>query len=256
MKHFDADRPGFGLASYNSLLADLPRPVAAAAPSWAGSAALPARRGLPGLMLRPKGLYARFAKPVLDRLLIIAVLPIALPLIALCALALWIESGSPFYTQPRLGRAGKRFSILKLRTMVRDADAVLESYLAANPAMRREWDEMQKLKNDPRITPVGSFLRATSLDELPQLWNVLMGEMSLIGPRPMMPDQVAIYGDPKSYFALRPGITGLWQVSARNNSRFTYRNEVDGAYRRNISLSMDLTILFKTVGVVLRRTGY
>ena len=139
--------------------------------------------------------------------------------------------------------------------MVRDADAVLESYLAANPAMRAEWDEMQKLKDDPRITRVGAFLRATSLDELPQLWNVLKGDMSLIGPRPMMPDQLEMYGDAKAYFALRPGITGLWQVSARNNSRFTYRNEVDAAYRRNLSLPMDLTILFKTVGVVLRRTG-
>lgn len=255
MKHFNADRPGYGLHTYTALAPRLERPVARMQPAVAGYAAIPLPSRLPSLNLRPKGLYGRYGKPVLDRLLVIAALPIALPLIALCAFALWIESGVPFYTQPRLGRGGKWFSILKLRTMVRDADAVLESYLAENPAMRREWDEMQKLKDDPRITPVGSFLRATSLDELPQLWNVLTGDMSLIGPRPMMPDQLEMYGDPKSYFALRPGITGLWQVSARNNSRFTYRNEVDGAYRRNISLPMDLTILMKTVGVVLRRTG-
>lgn len=252
MKHFDASRSGYGLLKYSAVTSEVVCPVG---PALRRDAVLLAPSRFSGAGLRPKGLYARFGKPVLDRVLVLAALPIALPLIALCALALWIESGAPFYTQPRLGRGGKRFSILKLRTMVRDADAVLESYLAANPAMRREWDDMQKIKNDPRITRVGSFLRATSLDELPQLWNVLTGEMSLIGPRPMMPDQLEMYGDPRSYFALRPGITGLWQISARNTSRFTYRNEVDGAYRRNISLPMDLTILIKTVGVVLRRTG-
>lgn len=241
MKHFDAGKAPYDLVTRGALLA-----------TPGGAAALPAARGL---SLRPRGLYGRYGKPVLDRLLILFALPVALPLIALCALALWIEGGAPFYTQARLGRGGKRFSILKLRTMVRDADAVLEGYLAANPAMRREWDEMQKLRHDPRITKVGAFLRATSLDELPQLWNVLTGDMSLIGPRPMMPEQLEMYGDPKAYFALRPGITGLWQVSARNHSRFTYRNEVDGAYRRGLSLPLDLTILIKTVGVVLRRTG-
>ena len=250
MKYFDAHSHGYG--SMEALAGPM---LGRTQPAAAGAAALPAPRALAAFRLRPTGLYGRYAKPIIDRLLILASLPIALPIIALCALALWIESGQPFYTQQRLGRGGKRFSILKLRTMVRDADAVLESYLAANPAMRAEWDEMQKLKDDPRITRVGAFLRATSLDELPQLWNVLKGDMSLIGPRPMMPDQLEMYGDAKAYFALRPGITGLWQVSARNNSRFTYRNEVDAAYRRNLSLPMDLTILFKTVGVVLRRTG-
>lgn len=254
MKYFNADRHAFGLMEITAGPPVLARQMDRA-PNAAGAAVLQASRELASFCLRPKGLYGRYAKPVLDKLLILAVLPIALPIIALCALALWIESGQPFYTQQRLGRSGKRFSILKLRTMVRDADAVLESYLAANPAMRAEWDEMQKLKNDPRITRVGNFLRATSIDELPQIWNVLIGDMSLIGPRPMMPEQLEMYGDPKSYFALRPGITGLWQVSARNNSRFTYRNEVDGAYRRNLSLPMDLTILIKTFGVVLRRTG-
>lgn len=255
MKYVNADGPGYGLVNYSALATEPQRPVSSIRPTSMPSMAGRAPRSVPGSQLRPRGLYGRYGKSILERLIVLAALPIALPLIALCALALWVESGAPFYTQPRLGRGGKRFSILKLRTMVRDADAVLDGYLAANPAMRREWDEMQKLSDDPRITKVGGFLRATSLDELPQLWNVMIGDMSLIGPRPMMPDQLKLYGDPASYFALRPGITGLWQVSTRNNSRFTYRNEVDGAYRRNISLSLDLTILFKTVGVVLRRTG-
>lgn len=155
----------------------------------------------------------------------------------------------------RLGKEGKRFSILKLRTMVRNADEVLEDYLASDPEMRREWDEKQKLINDPRVTRVGAALRSTSLDELPQLWNVLTGDMCLIGPRPMMPEQLDMYGNPDHYFALRPGITGLWQISARNENRFSFRNEVDAAYDQKLSLWGDIVIIFKTVGVMLRRTG-
>ncbi|MCX7559234.1 sugar transferase [Sulfitobacter sp. F26204] len=204
----------------------------------------------------PVYLYRHLGKRVMDILFVLLTLPFSLPIIAICAIALWIEGGNPFYTQDRLGEDGKRFSILKLRTMVRDADAVLQQYLSNDPDLRREWDELQKLRNDPRITPMGRILRKTSMDELPQLLNVLLGDMSIVGPRPMMPDQLEMYGDPSRYYALKPGITGLWQVSARNNSRFTYRNEVDGAYERSLTLKMDLTILFKTIGVVLRPTGH
>lgn len=140
--------------------------------------------------------------------------------------------------------------------MVRDADAKLEQYLAGSSQLRREWDETQKLKKDPRITPVGRVLRVTSLDELPQLWNVLKGDMSLVGPRPMMPDQLPLYGDPRAYFALKPGITGMWQVSARNESRFSYRAQIDSVYGQDLSLRTDLSLLLRTVGVVLRGTGY
>ena len=140
--------------------------------------------------------------------------------------------------------------------MVRDADAVLESYLAADPEMRREWDEIQKLRHDPRITRVGAVLRKTSLDELPQLWNVLIGDMSLVGPRPMLPEQLSLYGPSGAYFSLRPGITGLWQVSARNEEVFSFRSRVDATYARSVSLRQDLVLLVKTVGVVVRRTGY
>ncbi|WP_439655656.1 sugar transferase [Sulfitobacter marinivivus] len=199
--------------------------------------------------------YRLFGKRVFETVLVLLALPFFVPVMALCAIALWLEGGNPFYRQIRLGRGGDRFAILKLRTMTRDADAVLEQYLAANPEMRREWDEKQKLINDPRVTRIGSILRKTSLDELPQLWNVLTGEMSLIGPRPMMPDQLPMYGDPTHYFALRPGITGLWQVSARNENSFGYRNEVDAAYSRSLSLRNDIVLIFKTVWVMARRTG-
>ena len=201
-------------------------------------------------------IYRDLIKRVFDVAFVVLTLPFSLTLIGLCALALWIEGGNPFYTQARLGRGGKRFSILKLRTMVRNADAVLEEHLSRDPALRQEWNTLQKLRNDPRVTPVGQILRKTSLDELPQLYNVLIGEMSIVGPRPMMPDQLGMYGDPTHYNALRPGITGLWQVSARNEERFSYRNEVDRTYEQALSLKQDLQILYRTIGVVLRPTGH
>lgn len=216
-------------------------------PVWAGAAAQSSG---------PVLLYRQLFKRLFDLAFVIVTLPFSLTLIGFCALALWIEGGNPFYTQARLGKNGKVFRILKLRTMVRDADAVLEDYLARDPEMRREWDELQKLRNDPRVTPVGAFLRKTSLDELPQLVNVLLGEMSIVGPRPMMPEQLVMYGEPSAYFALKPGITGLWQVSARNTARFSYRNDLDAEYERALSLTQDIAILFKTVGVVLRPTGH
>ena len=139
--------------------------------------------------------------------------------------------------------------------MVVDADARLAAHLAADPALRAEWDETQKLKRDPRITAVGRLLRKTSLDELPQLWNVLKGDMSLVGPRPMMPEQRALYPG-RAYYQMRPGLTGPWQVSDRNAVSFAGRAEFDADYARRMSLATDLCILFLTVWVVLRGTGY
>ncbi len=189
-------------------------------------------------------------------LLVIATLPVSVPVIVFSALALWLEGGQPFYRQDRLGKNGERFSILKLRTMVRDADTLLAHYLEKDPALKEEWETTQKLKCDPRITRFGRFLRATSLDELPQLWNVLKGDMSLVGPRPMLPEQLALYGNPAAYFTLLPGITGIWQVSCRNETRFSFRAEVDAQYYCEISMMRDCGLLLQTVGVVLRRTGY
>lgn len=205
---------------------------------------------------RLRSLYADLGKRVLDIAVVLLSLPVAGVVILFCALMLWREGGNPFYWQARMGRGGKEYRIVKLRTMVMDADARLARLLEQDPALKAEWDATQKLKQDPRITPVGGFLRRTSLDELPQLWNVLKGEMSLVGPRPMMPEQLPMYGKADAYFALRPGITGLWQVSERNNSRFDYRAKLDADYARNLCLTGDLVLLFRTVSVVLRRTGY
>lgn len=209
-----------------------------------------------GHRARNHDLYRRVGKRACDIAFVLVTAPLALTIVGVCALLLWVEGGNPFYRQDRLGRAGRIFSILKLRTMVRDADAQLEACLAADPALRQEWDTTQKLKNDPRITPVGSFLRKTSLDELPQLWNVLTGEMSIVGPRPMLPEQLALYGDARHYFALKPGITGFWQVSQRNNGRFQLRVALDADYDTRLSPWQDFRVLLLTVGAVLRRTGH
>lgn len=182
--------------------------------------------------------------------------PFWLPVIALAALMIFAgDRKSPFYTQERLGRHGKVFRLLKLRTMVVDADRRLETYLAGNSEARAEWDTSQKLKNDPRITAVGNFLRKTSLDELPQLFNVLTGDMSLVGPRPIMVSQETLYpGD--HYYEMRPGLTGLWQVSDRNECKFAERVQFDDSYYAALSLKTDLNIMFRTFGVIARGTGY
>jgi lipopolysaccharide/colanic/teichoic acid biosynthesis glycosyltransferase len=145
--------------------------------------------------------------------------------------------------------------MLKLRTMVPDADRMLEQFLDRNPEARLEWNSTQKLKADPRITPVGRLLRKTSMDELPQLWNVLIGDMSLVGPRPMMPSQRSLYSG-VAYYALRPGITGPWQVSDRNEVEFSKRAEFDREYEEDISLLTDLGLLLATMRVVIKGTGY
>lgn len=199
--------------------------------------------------------YRRGLKIALDKALVLLFLPVAMPLIALMALLTARDGASPFFTQERVGLGGKVFRLVKIRTMVPDAEARLEAHLAASPKARREWDETQKLKVDPRITPTGRFLRKTSLDELTQLWNVLMGDMSIVGPRPMMVDQRDLYPG-RAYYDLRPGITGLWQVSDRNESSFASRADYDETYFSNLSFGADVSILIRTVSVVVRGTGY
>ena len=202
------------------------------------------------------GDYAVTGKRLLDVVLASVALLLAAPVLVLLAALLWIEGGNPFYTQERLGRHGRHFRMYKLRSMVPDASARLVEYLDRDPAMRAEWDLTQKLKRDPRITPLGRLLRKTSLDELPQLLNVIKGDMSLVGPRPMLPQQMAIYANPPAYLGLRPGITGLWQVTARNEDSFALRAAIDLRYAERVSLWRDLKIMAATVGSILRATGY
>lgn len=201
------------------------------------------------------GLYRRVFKRLLDVSLVLAAAPIVLPMVAALACGVARDGGKPFYVQDRLGRNGRSFRMWKLRSMVTEADQRLDDYLAAHPAARAEWDLTQKLKDDPRITPFGTFLRRSSLDELPQLWNVLKGDMSLVGPRPMMVNQREMYPG-TAYFVLRPGVTGYWQTAGRNRTTFEARAEYDAAYEADLTMVTDLRILTRTVGVVLKGTGY
>jgi lipopolysaccharide/colanic/teichoic acid biosynthesis glycosyltransferase len=201
------------------------------------------------------GLYERQVKRWIDVLLILLAAPFVLPLVLVLALLVRRDGGPAFYVQDRVGLDGRIFRLWKLRTMEVDADARLAAHLAADPAMQAEWARTQKLRNDPRVTRIGRLLRKTSIDELPQLWNVFKGDMSLVGPRPMMPDQRALYPG-RAYYRMRPGLTGPWQVSDRNKTSFASRAEFDAEYERRMSIGTDVAILFLTVWVVLRGTGY
>lgn len=194
-------------------------------------------------------------KRPLDVALILLSAPIVVPFILVLAWMVWRDGGRPFYSQLRIGRDGKEYRIWKLRSMVPDADKRLSAYLDENPEARAEWDATQKLRDDPRVTRVGRVLRRSSMDELPQLWNVLKGDMSLVGPRPMMPEQKDLYHG-EGYYRLRPGITGFWQTSGRNATSFAARALYDDRYERDLSLAGDTAILVRTLGVVMRATGY
>ncbi len=202
----------------------------------------------------PRGLYRSFGKRLLD---LAFVLLIALPVLAVVlplALIVMTDGHSPFYGQARLGRNGRVFRMWKLRTMVPDADRALVDLLARDPAARAEWELHQKLRRDPRVTAIGALLRKTSLDELPQFWNVLVGDMSVVGPRPMMPSQRDLYPG-EEYFALRPGITGPWQTSDRHETSFSDRARFDHRYYHELSFATDLRIMTRTVSVVVSGTG-
>ncbi len=200
------------------------------------------------------GLYRRIGKRAFDLALVLIAAPAILAVLLPLVVAVACDGGPPFYTQMRVGRGGRLYRMWKLRSMVADADRLLAEHLAADPAAREEWHRSQKLSQDPRITAVGRVIRKTSLDELPQLWNVLRGDMSLVGPRPMMESQRGLYQG-RAYYRLRPGITGLWQVAARNQSSFAARASFDTLYDRRLSLRQDLTLLAATVAVVCRCTG-
>lgn len=194
------------------------------------------------------------AKRAMDLVLALLLGLFFLPLIFGLVLLVRLDGGKALYCQQRLGRGGKPFCFWKLRTMVPNAEDALALHLARDPAARLEWDRTQKLRQDPRVTPFGRVLRKYSLDELPQLWNVICGDMSLIGPRPMFPVQRELYPG-VLYGNLRPGITGLWQVTDRNQCTFAERARFDHLYAERLSLRTDAWIAMRTILVVFGGTG-
>ncbi len=200
-------------------------------------------------------LYRDVFKRMFDIALVLISFGLVLPIIGIMAALVALDGHTPFYTQLRVGRNGRVFRMIKIRTMVHDAEQLLQDRLDRDPALRAEWAATQKLKHDFRITRIGLILRKTSLDELPQLFNVLTGSMSLVGPRPMMPSQETLYPG-QAYYRMRPGITGFWQISDRNNCDFRDRAGFDADYEASMSLATDLRVLCRTVSVVMRGTGY
>jgi Undecaprenyl-phosphate galactose phosphotransferase WbaP len=199
----------------------------------------------------------RVVKRSMDVVLVLCFCILLLPLLVVIATAVWLTSPGPvLFSHRRIRRHGEFFTMWKFRTMCINSGEVLERYLAAHPEARVEWRETHKLKLDPRVTRVGRFLRRTSLDELPQLWNVLNGTMSLVGPRPIVAAEVEKYGEHFwDYCAVKPGITGLWQVSGRSELTYPERVELDRHYAQNWSLRADAKILMRTWSCVVNRDG-
>lgn len=199
---------------------------------------------------------ARLLKRLFDLLASLALLALGWPLLAYLAWRIRQDGGPAIFAHKRVGQNGKIFACYKFRSMRVDAELQLRDMLASDPALRVEWEKEFKLRDDPRISPIGRFLRRTSLDELPQLFNVIKGEMSLVGPRPVVRQELARYGDDVDYFLMvRPGMTGLWQVSGRNDVNYETRVYLDTWYVKNWSLWYDVAILFKTIRVVLNKDG-
>lgn len=194
---------------------------------------------------------------ILDIVLALAALVVFAPLLIVLAVAVKLTSKGPaIFRHRRIGRDGKEFHCYKFRTMVCDADKRLAALLRESPAARAEWERDHKLRNDPRITPIGGFLRKASLDELPQLFNVLMGTMSWVGPRPIVAGEIIRYGHRfEAYCKVRPGITGLWQISGRNDTSYRRRVAMDVLYVRTRSLLLYSLIIFRTIPAVLRQQG-
>jgi len=199
-------------------------------------------------------------KRIFDLLFSLLALLFLSPLFFLIGFGIKISSSGPiFFNSKRIGRDGKIISCLKFRTMNLNAQQVLEDLFKKSPSLKKEWDEFQKLKNDPRIFPFGAFLRKTSLDELPQFINVFLGDLSLVGPRPYLLDQVEnrLGKERGFYLSIKPGITGLWQVSGRSELTFEQRLDLEKEYIKNMSFLLDLKIILKTVlGVIFRKGAY
>ena len=230
------DRGGGGLHSFE--------------PRWEETPAQPLERATP-----PASPYAA-TKRILDITGAIVLAAVFSPLILAIVILMRRGGGSIIYKHRRIGQDGRAFECLKFRTMVPNADQLLRDLLERDAAIKAEWVRDHKLRCDPRVTTVGRFLRRTSLDELPQLWNVMRGEMSLVGPRPVVREELLRYGrNVRAYLSAKPGITGLWQVKGRNDTDYRRRVVLDTYYVRNQNLLLDLYILLKTTQVVLGGSG-
>ncbi|WP_052500886.1 sugar transferase [Jannaschia aquimarina] len=205
---------------------------------------------------RTGGMYRSTFKRVFDLVFALMLLPLIAPIVLVLWLAVRRDGGPGFFGHVRIGRDGKPFKCWKLRSMRVDAAAALVEHLAKNPDAAAEWARDQKLTVDPRVTPLGAFLRKSSLDELPQLWNVIRGDMSLVGPRPIVRAELPRYGcHAAEYMAERPGVTGLWQVSGRNDVSYDERVMMDVEYQQKMSFRLDIQIILGTLGAVIARTG-
>ena len=199
---------------------------------------------------------AAFIKRATDLLISGGALIATLPLMLFVAAAVKMDGGPVFFGHERVGRNGKKFKCYKFRTMVTDSENMLAAHLKNNPAAREEWTKAQKLTKDPRVTRVGRFLRRTSMDELPQLYNILRGDMSVVGPRPVTEEELKKFGDTRAYYLkMRPGVTGLWQISGRSSTTYERRVYLDGWYARNWSFWHDMAIIMRTVPAVLSSKG-
>jgi exopolysaccharide production protein ExoY len=201
--------------------------------------------------------WQRAIKRTLDLLGAGGLLVFTLPLVLLASLLVWLQDGqNPLFCQKRIGRGGRRFKVFKLRTMVPDAQSKLLDLLDTYPSFREEWTATQKLAQDPRITALGWFLRRSSIDELPQLLNVLRGEMSLVGPRPIVQSEIERYGRAyPTYCSVMPGLTGAWQVHGRSDTSYAERVAIDVAYANRWSVKGDIGILLRTIPAVFLRRG-
>lgn len=193
-------------------------------------------------------------KRAMDLVIAVTALVMASPVMIIAALLIRITAGGPaVFSHSRVGFGGKSFNCYKFRSMVANADEILKGHLEANPEAAAEWEETHKLRNDPRVTFLGSMLRKSSIDELPQLFNIIRGDMSCVGPRPIVTDELKRYGDHVGeYLQTRPGLTGLWQVTGRSSSDYPSRVALDSQYVRNWSPWLDIVILFRTIFAVMR----
>ncbi len=197
-------------------------------------------------------------KRIFDVLFSLLALAICSPLFVIIALAIRFTSkGKVIFTQDRIGRGGRTFKCLKFRTMYPDAEKRLKMIFERHPQLKLEWEKQHKLKNDPRITRVGAFLRKTSLDELPQFWNVLKGDLSVVGPRPVVHEEIVKHYGMKAakILSIRPGITGMWQVSGRSDTSYSTRIKLDEKYVDNHSISLDLKLILRTIPKIVKTQG-